>query len=295
MISIEEYVKIRKEELRKIFDWLKERTNNKITLHIFRLGNDQASEAYIRGKAKDGEDLGVKVCVHHQPNLDYDSVKNFSIDYYRTCRDIVKEGKEYGGVIIQLPLPSNIDVFMSTEVPEIIDVDGFNKHSYVNPCTPQGIINYLDYNKVDFNNKNVVILGRSNIVGKPAARLFLDRNSNVTILHSHTSLENKKEYVKNADIIISAVGKRNVLNSKDFEFKSSAIVIDVGINRDDTGKLCGDCERNLSVAFQTPVPRGVGLLTRIQLYDNLAVLIKEQLDSSFSIIQEDWTDIERIN
>lgn len=278
MVSVEEYVKIRKAELKETFSQMEKRIGDKITLHIFRMGNNEASAAYVRGKVKDGEELGVSVCVHHQPNTDYDSVKAFATHYYQVCRDFIKEEGGYGGIILQLPLPENLSAFMSLEVPEIVDVDGFNKDSYVNPCTPQGIIDYLKYNNVELEDKNAVVIGRSDIVGKPMARMLLGENSNVTVLHSRTNLENKKQYVKQADIIVCAAGKRNILNSKDFEFKPSAIVIDVGINRDENGRLCGDCEKGLPVAFQTPVPKGVGLLTRVSLYSNLALLVKKQCE-----------------
>ena len=278
MVSVEEYVKIRKAELKETFSQLEKHIDDKVTLHIFRMGNNEASAAYVRGKVKDGEELGINVCVHHQPNTDYDSVKSFATHYYQVCRDFIKEEGSYGGIILQLPLPSNISTFMSLEVPEIVDVDGFSRDSYVNPCTPQGIIDYLKYNNVELEDKNAVVIGRSDIVGKPMARMLLEENSNVTVLHSRTSLENKKQYIKQADIIVCAAGKRNILNSKDFEFKPRAIVVDVGINRDENGKLCGDCEKGLPVAFQTPVPKGVGLLTWVSLYSNLALLVKKQCE-----------------
>ena len=276
MISVEEYVKIRKAELKETFSQLKKQIGDKIVLHIFRVGNNEASAAYVKGKVKDGEELGVDVCVHHQPKLDYNSIQEFAAHYHQICKEFIKVDGGYGGVILQLPLPQNMSAFVTLGVPELIDVDGFNKDSYVNPCTPQGIIDYLKYNNIELEDKNAVIVGRSDIVGKPMARMLLEENSNVTVLHSHTSPENKKQCIKQADIIVCAVGKRNVLNSKDFEFKPSAIVVDVGINRDENGKLCGDCEKGLPVAFQTPVPKGAGLLTRVSLYSNLALLVKKQ-------------------
>lgn len=121
-----------------------------------------------------------------------------------------------------------------------------------------------------------MVIGRSNIVGKPMAKLLLEANANVTILHSHTKEEDLKNYIKNADIIVCAVGKRYFLNTL-FEYKKDAIVIDVGINRDENNKLCGDCEKNLPVACQTPVPGGVGLLTRFALYENLFQLNRLKL------------------
>ena len=143
----------------------------------------------------------------------------------------------------------------------------------VNPCTPQGIINYLEYNKIPLDGKNAVVIGRSTSVGKPMAKLLLQENANVTVLHSHTKEEDLKNYIKNADVIVCAVGKRNFLNNS-LEYKKNAIVIDVGINRDENNKLCGDCEKDLPVGYQSPVPGGVGLLTRVSLYNNLIKLLR---------------------
>lgn len=140
-----------------------------------------------------------------------------------------------------------------------------------------GIMSYLKYNKIDLDGKNAVVIGRSNIVGKPMAKLLLEENANVTILHSHTKEKDLKEYIKNADIIVCAVGRKDFLKTS-FEYKKDAIVIDVGINRDESNKLCGDCEKGLPVLYQTPVPGGVGLLTRIALYENLFQLNQLKLE-----------------
>jgi methylenetetrahydrofolate dehydrogenase (NADP+)/methenyltetrahydrofolate cyclohydrolase len=122
-----------------------------------------------------------------------------------------------------------------------------------------------------FSGKNAVIIGRSDIVGKPMAKLLLEENMNTTILHSKTSEEDKKFYLKNADLVIVATGQLNTLNNS-YVFKDTSIVIDVGINVDHLGKLCGDCQKDLKVAFQSPVPGGVGLLTRLALIENALTL-----------------------
>jgi methylenetetrahydrofolate dehydrogenase (NADP+)/methenyltetrahydrofolate cyclohydrolase len=123
----------------------------------------------------------------------------------------------------------------------------------------------------EFSGKNAVIIGRSNIVGKPMHKLLLDANMNVTILHTRTSEEDKRFYLEHADLIVVAAGKAGVLN-KSYKLKESAIVMDVGINFDENGKLIGDCEKDLPVAFQSPVPGGCGLLTRLAVIENLIKL-----------------------
>ena len=125
----------------------------------------------------------------------------------------------------------------------------------------------------EFQGKNAVVIGRSNIVGKPMAQLLLKESMNVTVLHSKTSETDKAFYLKHADLIVSAVGKRNII-TPDYELKPTAIVIDVGINQNDEGKLCGDREQDLPVAFKSPVPAGVGLLTRMAVIENLISLSK---------------------
>ena len=136
------------------------------------------------------------------------------------------------------------------------------------PCTPKGIVSYLENEGFTFSGKNAVVLGRSNIVGKPMARLLLSRSCNVTVLHSKTSIEDKKFYIKHADLIVVAIGKEGFLNN-DFEYNKDCYVVDVGINRGVDGKLHGDAIPNLPVKLQTPVPGGVGLLTRLALLENL--------------------------
>ena len=140
-------------------------------------------------------------------------------------------------------------------------------------CTPKGIVDYLEFLKYDFVDKNALIIGRSNIVGRPLAKILLDKSANVTVIHSKTSKENKEKFLKMADLIIVAVGKKYFLNEN--YLKSNAYIIDVGINRID-GKLYGDVIPNLNVSLQTPVPGGVGLLTRLSLLENLLLCYKER-------------------
>lgn len=272
MISIQEYVEIQKQLLKDAFSYQKivdkEHCEGKgeITLHIIQVGDNQASNAYIKGKIKDGEELGVNVdLIKYKEDVNENEFLK-DLDVLQTS---IAHHNKLEGIIVQLPLPKNLS--NKIKLNKWVDVDGFALDSIVDPCTPAGIKKYLNYNKVNLDGINAVIIGRSSIVGKPMAKLLLDANCNVTVLHSHTRKEDLYNYIKNADLIVCAVGKRNFLD-KSFEYKKDAIVIDVGINRDENNKLCGDCEKDLPVAYQTPVPGGVGLLTRISLYENLFVL-----------------------
>ena len=135
------------------------------------------------------------------------------------------------------------------------------------------IMTYLKHENVEFLGKNAVVIGRSNIVGKPMAKLLLKESCNVTVLHSKTSPEDMARYIENADIIVVAIGKAGFLDNR-FKYKDSAIIVDVGISRDETG-LHGDAIPGLPVKLQTPVPGGVGLLTRLALYENLLEIVSK--------------------
>ena len=269
MITIKEYVELRKKELKQEILELKEKYNKQFLLIIFTDYQNSASSAYVKGKLKDAKELGVDTQVY-----DVNFYRNQNSAFNETLRilqhDLLFSNDYQVGIIIQLPLPTNLK--LEEDILPRYDVDGFSKNTKVIPCTPRGIIDYLSYNKYDFEGKNVLVIGRSKIVGRPLAQLLTDLNSNVTICHSHTKQEDLKRYVKNTDLIISAVGKKNLLNKKDFIFNPNSIIIDVGINRDENGKLCGDCEKDLPVKFQSPVPGGVGLLTRLALFENLIQL-----------------------
>ena len=141
-------------------------------------------------------------------------------------------------------------------------------------ATPLGVYNYLKDQNFEFTGKNAVIIGRSNIVGKPMHKLLLNANMNVVMLHTKTTEEDKRFYLEHADLIIVAAGKAGILN-KSYKLKESAVIMDVGINFNSEGKLIGDCEPNLPVAFQSPVPSGCGLLTRLAVIENL-ILLSEQ-------------------
>lgn len=263
MKDIKEYVKYRKNNLKDIVED-KCFMPLQPALVILQVGNNEASNRYVRNKIKDCEEVGIKPILHKfdETCTEKDIIKmikyNISINYLNNC--------ELKGIMLQLPIPKhlNLDKIIN-EIPPEFDVDGFRKDSLYIPCTPKGIIDYLDYDGFNFDGADAVIIGRSNIVGKPLAKLLLDRNCTVTVCHSKT--KDIKKFLKNADLVVVAAGHRGIINSQD---ALSAKIIDVGINFDKNGKLCGDVIVNpIDKDRVTPVPGGVGLLTRLALLENI--------------------------
>ena len=253
MIAIKEFIEKEKIELKDYF------SKHEGSLDIFQVGDNPASNSYIKGKLKDAEELGVKATL-------YKLSEDATLDELKLK---VKESKGVGK-IIQLPLPHNTQKDVEGFINPNNDVDGFDKDTFCTPCTPLGIIKYLEANDYKFQGKTVLVIGRSDIVGKPMSKLLLDRNC--TVIQAHSKTTNLKELVSVADLIIVATGKVNTLTC-DMVYKPNCYVIDVGINRDENGKLIGDCERDLPVEFQSPVPGGVGLLTRLAIFYNLKTLV----------------------
>ena len=254
---VKEYIKVRKEQLKNEIASL----NEPINFVIVQLNEDEASKAYVRGKLKDAAELGINAKLIKLP---------IETSEEELLKEIDKLNKDdsVDGFIVQMPLPKQInEETVKLAVAPSKDVDGFHPLSKLNPCTPQGIMNYLKHEGVEFLGKNAVVIGRSNIVGKPMAKLLLKESCNVTVLHSKTSFEDMYRYLENADIVVVAVGRQHLIDDK-FKFKESAILVDVGINRDENG-LHGDILPDRKVKLQTPVPGGVGLLTRLALMENL--------------------------
>lgn len=246
--NIKEYVAERKLKIKTLVEQCKDRPS----LLIIRVGNNEASNRYVKNKMKDCDEVGI-----HADELHFGFENPWSI---QQTADLLT--KHYNGVIVQLPAPC-LDhpdrLFKESQ-----DVDGFINPN-ITPCTPKGIIDYLEYcGYVDFRGLNVLIINRSYIVGRPLAKLFLDRNATVTVAHSKT--KDVTGLIAAADIIVTAVGKPNFI-TKDM-IKDNQIVIDVGIAFDENGKLCGDCEKGMGNNV-TPVPGGVGLLTRVALLENV--------------------------
>ncbi len=263
MQNIKEYVEAKKLALKEQLNG-----NNNLKAVIVQVGDVEASNRYVRNKIKDLEEVGIRIGLVKCPETIsedalLDRLRKLNIDQSVT------------GYLVQLPLPKHIS---EERVNSVIypwkDIDGFNALSKTVPATPLGVYTYLKDMNYEFSGKNAVIIGRSNIVGRPMHKLLLDANMNVTVLHTKTSEEDKKFYLEHADLIVVAAGKAGVLN-KSYKLKETAVVMDVGINFNEEGKLIGDCEKDLPVAFQSPVPGGCGLLTRLAVIENLVALAND--------------------
>lgn len=261
---IKDYVKARKEEIKNLVLNMERKPN----ITIVQLNEDAASNAYVKGKLKDASELGIEATLLKLP------IETTHLELLKVI-DSLNNNEDVDGFIVQMPLPKQInEEEIKLAIDPKKDVDGFHPLSKLAPCTPKGIMNYLHAENVKILGKNAVILGRSNIVGKPMAKLLLAESANVTVLHSKTTFEDMHRYIANADIIVVAIGKQHFLDNK-FTYKEDAVVIDVGISRDETG-LHGDAIPNLPVKLQTPVPGGVGLLTRLALYENLLDIVNNK-------------------
>lgn len=241
-----------------------------ITLVVVKVGNDPASAVYVRNKEKACEYVGINSKTLALPE------ETTEEELLNVVKEL-NEDKNVNGILVQLPLPKHIDeskVLLTIDSTK--DVDGFHpvnvgkmvigEDTFL-PCTPAGIIEMIKRTDIDIEGKECVVIGRSNIVGKPMAMLMLKENATVTIAHSRT--KDLKEVTKRADIIVAAIGKAKFVTA-DY-VKEGAVVIDVGMDRDENGKLCGDVdfESVSKVASAiTPVPGGVGPMTVTMLLVN---------------------------
>lgn len=262
MVTCKDYAQFVKNKLKTKIKGMEK----KPVLAIIQVGDNQASNSYVKGKIKDCEEVGIRCIVS---KLDK-AIEEHELLYHIELTTCVADG-----IIVQLPLPKHINVeHVKNAIPKEKDVDGFRQDSKFDCCTPKGIIDWLYFNGYDVCGKNVVVLGRSEIVGKPLVNMLIDRGATVTCCNSHTDYGYETQITNNdADVIVSAIGKAKFLDWEDIG-SDCEIVIDVGINRDDAGKLCGDVNRE-SVeklrpdTYVTPVPGGVGLLTRVSLLKNV--------------------------
>lgn len=247
-----------------------------ITLAVIQVGADPASSVYVKNKKKGCEYVGIG-------SLSYELPESTSQQELLELIQELNERKDINGILVQLPLPAHIDEdTIIKAISPSKDVDGFHPQSvgalcigqtgFVS-CTPAGIIQLLKRSGIEIAGKECVVLGRSNIVGKPMALLLLRENATVTIAHSRT--QNLKEVTSRADILIVAVGKPKMITG-DY-IKEGAVVIDVGINRDENNKLCGDVDfedvKDKCSAI-TPVPGGVGPMTIAMLLNNCMESVK---------------------
>ena len=261
----------------KILENLSEKlakSDKKPTLAVILAGEDPASRIYVNNKKKTAEKIGINSVVYEYPS----SV---------TERELLNKIKELNednsvtAILVQLPLPDGISKEnVINAINPKKDVDGLTRQNvgkmfsgekpYVYPCTPKGVIAILDEYGIEIEGKKAVVVGRSNLVGRPVAQMLLDRNATVTTCHSKT--KNLSEITKTADILVSAVGKQII---KSDMVKEGAVVIDVGISRTEDGKICGDVDfENVSkiASYITPVPGGVGPMTIASLMSNTVEL-----------------------
>ena len=247
-------------------------------LAVIMVGDNDASKVYVRNKSRACEEIGIEFKEYLLPSTTKQSELLELIQK-------LNNDKNVNGILLQSPIPKplNIQEAFNTILPEK-DVDGFNPYNVGNlcigqdgfiPCTPLGIMKMFEKYNIDIDGKKVAIIGRSNIVGKPMAQCMLSKNATVTICHSRTK-ELKKE-VKDADIIIAAAGKQNIVTAD--MVKDGAVIIDVGMNRNSEGKLCGDVDfENIKekASYITPVPGGVGPMTIAMLMSNVIKATKKQ-------------------
>ncbi|WP_110927483.1 bifunctional methylenetetrahydrofolate dehydrogenase/methenyltetrahydrofolate cyclohydrolase FolD [Bacillus massiliglaciei] len=239
-------------------------------LAVILVGDNQASQTYVRNKQKACEELGMhSILIKRSAELTEEELM-------KDIQDLNLDDSIHG-ILVQLPLPGHINEKKIIEAisPEK-DVDGFHpinigrmmtgQDAFL-PCTPYGVMVMLEHIGYELEGRHVVIVGRSNIVGKPAGQLFLNANATVTYCHSKTN--DLIYHTKQADVIVAAVGKRNTITSD--HVKDGAVVIDVGMNRDEDGRLCGDVafeEVSQKASYITPVPKGVGPMTITMLLQN---------------------------
>lgn len=257
-------------ELKEKTQLFEKERGRKVGLAVVLAGDNPASQVYVRNKIKACDEVGIKSFAAYLPQNVTQSVLE------QTVKELVSNCA-VDGVLVQLPLPEHIDAESVLKlIPAEKDVDGFsaentgklllNEQSLV-ACTPHGVMKMLEKYKIDTKGKRAVVLGRSNIVGKPMAVLLLNADATVTVCHSKT--QNLKEECLRADIIVSAIGKPKFLTAD--MVKEGAAVIDVGMNRDEAGKLCGDVDFDKvkeKCSYITPVPGGVGPMTITMLMYN---------------------------
>lgn len=263
-------LKIECEELKK------KNINSKLA--VIMVGEDPASKVYVRNKSRACEDVGIK---YEEYLLDVNTTQKELVELIEKLNN----DKTINGILLQSPIPSSLDIneAFRTISPEK-DVDGFNpinvgmlvlnQDTFVS-CTPYGIMKMFEEYDIDLTGKNVVILGRSNIVGKPLIHCCLNKNATVTSCHSKT--QNLAQKAKEADVLISAIGKANFVTAD--MVKEGAVVIDVGINRLDNGKITGDVNFESvkeKASYITPVPGGVGPMTIAMLMNNVIKATRRQ-------------------
>lgn len=265
-----------REDLKLEVDNLK-KEGIKPKLAVIMVGNDLASKVYVRNKNKACEEIGIE---YEEFLLDEET----TMEELLNVIDNLNKNQNIDGILLQSPIPKHLDINKAFRaiLPEK-DVDGFHpinagklsigEKCFV-PCTPHGVVKIIEEYNIETEGKNVVIVGRSNIVGKPLIQCMLQKNATVTVCHSKT--RNLEEFTRKADILIVAIGKQKFITEN--MVKEGVVVIDIGINRNEEGKLVGDVDfDNVSkkASYITPVPGGVGPMTVAMLMENVVEAAKQ--------------------
>ncbi len=257
---------------------LRDENGLKVGLAVVIVGNDSASRVYVNNKKKACEAVGFQ-------SFEYALDENTTQEQLLDLVNVLNRDDRVNGILVQLPLPKHIDEkAVINAISPAKDVDAFHpenvgkimigEYSFL-PCTPAGVMRLIESTGVDISGKKCVVVGRSNIVGKPQAMLLLQKNGTVTICHSRT--QNLKEECRAADILVVAIGKAKFVTGD--MIKEGAVVIDVGMDRDENGKLCGDVDFESAekvAGYITPVPGGVGPMTIAMLMKNTLTAAKQQ-------------------
>lgn len=247
-------------------------------LAVIMVGNDKASEVYVRNKSKACNEVGIEF-------EEFLKDENTTQEELIELIDELNKREDIDGILLQSPIPKQLDIRQAfNRIDEKKDVDGFNpinvgklaigEDCFIS-CTPYGVIKMLEAYNIEIEGKRAVVIGRSNIVGKPLAQCLLNKNATVTICHSKT--RELESIVKEADIVVAALGRPKFVTAN--MIKDGAVVIDVGINRTDDGKLVGDVDfENIEnkASYITPVPGGVGPMTIAMLMNNVVKVAKER-------------------
>lgn len=267
-----------KERVKNQIEELKEKNGVQAGLAVVLVGEDPASKVYVRNKKLACEATGIRSFEYYLPE---ETTQQQLLDLI----DTLNKDKAVNGILVQMPLPKHIDEMTITcAIDPLKDVDAFHPENVGRimmgipeflPCTPAGVMELIKSVGIEVSGKNCVVIGRSNIVGKPQAMLLLKENGTVTICHSRT--KNLSEVTKQADILVVAIGKAKFVTAD--MVKPGAVVIDVGMDRDKNGKLCGDVDFNAVkdiAGYITPVPGGVGPMTIAMLMTNTLTAAKIQ-------------------
>ena len=257
-------------KIKQDVDEYRQQTGKEIGLAVVLVGEDPASQVYVRNKIKACEEVGIKSYAYYldagtaQARVE-ELIKSLAVD------------NKINGILVQLPLPGHLDSKKILElIPYAKDVDGFSAENIgrlcmnepcLVACTPNGVMKMFESEGISLSGKDAVVIGRSNIVGKPMAMLLTNANATVTLCHSKTA--DLKEKCLSADIVVAAMGKAKFITAD--MIKQGAVVIDVGMNRDENGKLCGDVDfenEKEKCSYITPVPGGVGPMTITMLMYN---------------------------